>query len=246
MQNTGSGHGAGGPAPDGRRWFGPRLEWLGACHAATVPVQVETYNSYQPAADWNVNLIEGTLRQGAVTVRVSPLGSLGTDASWLWAWANEQTFPPDSPGAVASRRLREIGERIGAPELTTPRLELAEFADPRLAAERLMMAAMGALYGRGYAGVTAGTGARVYLLVDDPAVPLAEFDRVAMPRHLVRGVELFPHDHFETAWGYLTRYGFTITRKDRDELVGERPGCSVRIVFDQHGRITKVSANLGG
>ncbi|PSK95440.1 hypothetical protein CLV63_115100 [Murinocardiopsis flavida] len=224
-----------------REWFGPGLERLGAAYAAVVLEQVPVFNEHQPMGDWHVDVNASTFRQGDVTVSMAPLGTFGTDGSWLWAWANEHMHPPGSPRLAPVLALRDLGDRDGIPELVTPRLELAEFADPRRAAERLSLAAMGALGARGYGGVTAGTGARFYMVINDPAVPVAAFDAIALPRMLVQALEVFPHDHRAMATGYLDRHGFRIAATETGGIAAERPDCTVALEFDEHARLGDIS-----
>ncbi|GAB3210798.1 DUF6882 domain-containing protein [Marinactinospora thermotolerans] len=231
-----------GQPTTGRQWFGPRLEALGAAHAAVALEQLPHFNDHLPDGDWQVDVEASVFTQGGVDVHMAPLGTFGTDGSWLWAWANPHMHPPGSARLAASLALREIGERDDIPELVTPRLELAEFTDPRMAAERLCLTAMGVLGGRGYAGVTADTGARFYMLVNDPAVPVAGFDPVTLPRMLTQAIGVFPHDHRATAANYLGRHGFAGGfSTEGDVLVGERPDCAVRVEFDAHDRISGIS-----
>ncbi|GAA3760776.1 hypothetical protein HDA32_005690 [Spinactinospora alkalitolerans] len=224
-----------------RRWFGPGLEELGAAHVAVAMEQVPVFNDYQPMGDWHVDVEKSTFRQGDVTVGMAPLGTFGTDGSWLWAWANEHMHPPGSPRLAPVLALRNIGERHDIPELVTPRLELSEFADPRMAAERLSIAAMGALGARGYGGVTANTGARFYMVMNDPAIPAAEFDAVTLPRMIMQALEVFPHDHRATATGYLNRHGFRVKHSPAGGITAERPDCAVQLEFDDQGRLGNIS-----
>ncbi|MDA8371935.1 MAG: hypothetical protein M0026_18990 [Nocardiopsaceae bacterium] len=227
--------------PQERQWFSPGLERLGAAHAAVALEQVPVFNEYQPMGDWHVDVEKSTFRQGDITVRMAPLGTFGTDGSWLWAWANEYMHPPGSPRLAPALALRDIGERHGIPELVTPRLELSEFTDPRFAAERLSLTAMGALDARGYGGVTVDTGARFYMIMNDPDIPTAEFDAVTLPRMIMQVLEVFPHDHRATATGYLNRHGFRVGHSPEGGIVAERPDCTVQVEFDGQSRISDIS-----
>lgn len=228
-------------AQEPRQWFSPELERLGATYAAWALEQTEVFNDYQPVGDWHLDVEAATFRQGAVTVRMAPLGTFGTDGSWVWAWANPHMHPPGSERLAASLELHRIGDQHGITELVTPRLELSEFAEPGMAAERLYVAATGVLAGRGYGSVTAGTGAKFAMLMVDDAIPRADFDFVTLPRRIMQGIEVFPHDQRATVGGYLERHGFTVAEPFPGALHGARPDCGVSAAFDEHGRLTNVS-----
>ncbi|GAA1756125.1 DUF6882 domain-containing protein [Streptomonospora arabica] len=239
--------GPGGAAADGtRRWFSPGLERMGAACAAWAIEQTEAYNAYHPAAEWHVDIEACTFRQGSVTVRMAPLGTFGTDGSWVWAWANPHMHPPGSERLSLSLDLHRIGEEYGIPELVAPRLELSEFADARMALERLLLVSTGAVSGRGYGSVTAGTGARVAMVMVDEAIPRAEFDLITLPRRIMQGIEVFPHDPRATVGGYLERHGAAVETGPDGGLRGVRGSHTVSAAFDEHGRLADLSvANAG-
>ncbi|TQN28533.1 hypothetical protein FHX37_3878 [Haloactinospora alba] len=229
------------PSPEPRQWFSAHLEYFGAMYAAWTLEQLELYNAHHPPADWSVDVEEGLFRQGGTTVRVAPLGTLGTDGSWVWAWANEHMHPPGSSRLSAARILYDFGEK-GIPELATPRLELTEFADAGTAAERLLLAVTGMLYGYGYATVPTDTGAHYAMLVIDDALPRPAFDLATLPRRLMQGTEVFPHNHSATVDGYLRRHGFDVAAANDGTRYASRPDCTVRTTFDPNGRISDISA----
>ncbi|QBI56674.1 DUF6882 domain-containing protein [Streptomonospora litoralis] len=233
-------------APEPRQWFSVALERMGATYAAWALEQIELYNEHHPVDDWHVDVEASTFRQGSVTVRMAPLGTFGTDGSWMWAWANTHMNPPGSQRLAASLELRRIGEQYDVPELVTPRLELSEFADARMVAERLLVAATGVLAGRGYGSVTVDTGARFAMLMVDDAIPRPQFDMTTVPRRIMQGIEVFPHDHRATVGGYLTRHGFEVEEPDAASLRGVRPDCTLRAAFDEHGRLADLSFGNSG
>ncbi|MBB4933464.1 hypothetical protein F4561_004284 [Lipingzhangella halophila] len=226
-----------------REWFSPALERLGAAHAAVAVEQTGVYNEFHPIADWNVDVEASTFRQGDITVQMVPMGTLGTDGSWVWAWANPHMHPPGSARLGASLWLRDLGEREDIPELVTPRLELSEFADARMASERLLIACLGALRAKGYGSVTVDTGARFAMVMTDSGIPDAEFDRITLPRMIMQGVQVFPHDHRATVLGYLERHGFQVTDPFGDVIAAGRDGCSLKVALDEHSRVTNVSVD---
>ncbi|MBV2364033.1 DUF6882 domain-containing protein [Streptomonospora nanhaiensis] len=229
------------PPQEPRRWFSPAMERAGAAYSAWAAEQTETYNTHHPTGDWHVDVEASTFRQGDKTVRVAPLGTFGTDGSWVWAWANPHMHPPGSPRLAASIALREFGQQYDIPELVTPRLEFGDFADPRMAAERLCLAATGTLSGYGYASVTANTGARFAMMVVDDVIPRAEFDLVTLPRRIMQGIEIFPFDQPGTVHGYLARHGFTVERTGEQALRGVRPECTVTAEFNEHRALAHLS-----
>lgn len=124
--------------------FSREFEEAGAYYAAVAAAQQEVYAAYPPArGEWRLSYRQGLFTSGGKTLHQSPLGSFGTDASWLWAWANEQTHPPGSERLARALWLRAFGERHRIAELVTPRLELAGFPDPAAAAWRLAMLGSG-------------------------------------------------------------------------------------------------------
>ncbi|GAB3477393.1 DUF6882 domain-containing protein [Nocardiopsis coralliicola] len=234
------------PAAEPVRWFSPVLERMGARYAAWTFDQTDVYNAFHPMAEWWIDVPNSLFRQGDITVSIAPLGSFGTDGSWLWAWANEPMHPPGSERLATSLELRAIGEQHGAPELTSPRLELAGYADPRLAAERLMQVCAGLLCARGYGGVTADTGALFGMVMVDEAIPWAELEPASVPSRILRGIEAFPHDHRGTVTGYFERYRFSVQEEPDGSLTGSRPDCAYTAEFDDQGRLARISAKLGG
>lgn len=86
-----------------------------------------------------------------------------------------------------SAAVARYGQAHGIPEFTAEELDLSGFDDPRRAAEMLAFAGMGVANAPGYIGQPAGPGTQVYFLPDDPKVPSAELDPVALPRVLMAG-----------------------------------------------------------
>ncbi|MFC8078094.1 DUF6882 domain-containing protein [Streptomyces sp. NPDC057307] len=228
--------------PDDR--FSRMFEEAGAHYAAGAVEQLAVYERHQPlGGDWLLSDEASTLRIGEVTVHQSPLGSLGFDGSWLWAWANEPTHPPGSPRLTLANWLREFGERNQIYEFVTPRLELAGFPDPGLAARRLALVSLGALGTRGFASLPLGSGARAFVLVDDADVPEATFDGgLALSGLLDRALSLFPYDPRLTVAGYLRRHGFaTHEPSDGRHVYGERDGSTVAVRFTEDDLVAAVS-----
>ncbi|MFF2191012.1 DUF6882 domain-containing protein [Streptomyces sp. NPDC058155] len=223
--------------------FSRMFEEAGAHYAAGAVEQLGVYARHQPVGGaWALDYEASTLRIGEVTVHQSPLGSLGHDGSWLWAWANESTHPPGSGRLTLANWLRDFGERNQIYEFVTPRLELAEFPDPEEAARRLALLSLGALGTRGFANLPLDSGARAFVLVDDAEVPEAGFDGGALMAVLDRALSLFPYDPRLTVAGYLRRHAFeTHESADGRHVYGERNGYSIAVRFTEDDLIAAVS-----
>lgn len=219
---------------DQPRLFSRPLEFVGARRAAVVAEQLEVYRTFQPVADDTYfNYPERVFRSAGITLRTSPLGTFDADGSWLWAWANEETCPAGSAERELSLRLRQFGERVGAPELVSPRLDLTAFANPRMMAERLAVIAMGALDTPGYAVTVMPSGARQFSMIEDESVPVARCSPDLVPGKLRTATEIFPAAPHETAIEYLRHHGFHVAVTDATALVGTRePGWTVTVTFD--------------
>ena len=218
---------------DQPRLFSRPLEFVGARRAAVVAEQLEVYRTFQPVADDTYfNYPERIFRSAGITLRTSPLGTFEADGSWLWAWANEDTSPAGSQERELSLRLRQIGERIGAPELVSPRLDLGAFANPRMMAERLAVIAMGALETPGYAVTVMPSGARQFSMIEDESVPMARCSPDLVAGKLSTAAEIFPAAPHETAMEYLRHHGFHVAVTDATTVVGTRdPGWTVTVKF---------------
>lgn len=227
--------------PDDR--FSRMFEQAGAHYALGAVEQLGVYERHQPVGGaWSLDYEASTLRISEVTVHQSPLGSLGHDGSWLWAWANERTHPPGSRRLTLADWLRDFGERNQIYEFVTPRLELAGFADPEQAARKLALLGLGALGTRGFASLPLESGARAFVLVDDAGVPEAGFDGGALLGLLGRALDLFTYDPRLTVAGYLRRHGFeTHETADGRQVRGERDGYAVAVRFTEDDLIAAVS-----
>lgn len=98
------------------------------------------------------------------------LGTLAEDATFEWAWAKNGL---DRAGMAHALRLRDLGERHAIPELTEPLVDLGHFADPRVAADRLMLMALGLLGSGGPLKYSHGGRALTYIVTDDPELGTA-------------------------------------------------------------------------
>jgi hypothetical protein len=105
-------------------------------------------------------------------VNAGLLATYAEDLTLQWGWA--YGGPPGAPDIAHSRRVLEIGERHSVPELTEPLVDLSGFPDPRLASERLVLAALSLLGEGGLIKYGHGGRALTYLVTD--AIELAPHD----------------------------------------------------------------------
>jgi hypothetical protein len=219
-----------------RPLFSPAFGRLGAALSAVVLQQQEALAEFLPREDWSADLAARTYTSGGVTVRVALLGSYAVqEQTWLWGWANPQ-FGPDHPAVAPVLSVREMGERLGVPELTTPEVDLSGYEGPAThGGELIAVAAAGLLGGGGYIG--AGyEGGSAYLHVDDPQVPRAIWDAISVPRLIINAVTLFPHDPNLTLARFLSHHRVPYRQTPNTTEVRLPGGGSGRAVFDEMGR----------
>ncbi|SEF52244.1 hypothetical protein SAMN04489712_101298 [Thermomonospora echinospora] len=226
--------------------FSPAFQRLGAALAAVVLQQQETLAEFLPREDWNADLTARTYSSGGVTVRVSLLGSYAVrEQTWLWGWANPQ-FGEGHPAVAPTLVVREIGERLGVPELVTPEVDLSWYDGPAgHGGELVAMVAGGILGGGGYIG--AGyDGGSAYLHVDDPQTPRAGWDPIPVPRLVLNAAGLFPHDPRLTLARFLSHHRVPY-RETSASIEARTPGGgSARARFDSRGRLTDWQSSAGG
>jgi hypothetical protein len=142
---------------------------------------------------------------------------------------------------AAAEALRSFGEQHGVPEFAEEMVDLSGFADPRYAAEMLAFGAMGVLRADGYIGVQANETGRLYMVPDDPQVPVAGPDPIALPRLLMTGGQFFGRSPFEVVAGYFHHFGLEWWQGE-DGIFADLPGAgSVSVAFDNEGRVSGVS-----
>src|ERR687896_1924364 len=145
------------PQPAG---FSRAFGRLGAALSAVVLQQQEALAEFLPREDWSADLAARTYTSGGVTVRVALLGSYAVqERTWLWGWANPQ-FGPDHPAVAPVLSVREMGERLSVPELTTPEVDLSGYEGPAAhGGELIAVVAAGLLGGGGGTAARAARGA---------------------------------------------------------------------------------------
>jgi uncharacterized protein DUF6882 len=224
--------------------FGRAFSRLGAALGAVVLQQQEALAEFLPREDWSADLAARTYTSGGVTVRVALLGSYATqERTWLWGWANPQ-FGPDHPAVAPVLSVREMGERLGVAELTTPEVDLAPYQGPAAhGGELIAVVAAGLLGGGGYIG--AGyEGGSAYLHVDDPQVPRAIWDAISVPRLIINATTMFPDDPALTLARFLSHHRVAYRQALGTTDVRLPGGGTARAVFDEMGRFANWEANL--
>lgn len=161
--------------------------------------------SLVPAGVVSFDRDEPSVTRSGITLRAHVVGTYALDGTWMWAWANESYR--DSAIAVRSRELRELGERAGVPELTEPMPDLNHFPGPRLAADHLPLMCMGLLDARGGVICAVNERGRLFLVVDDPAVPRAEPRVPRLTTALRNGAALLPGPALKPVQGWFARHG---------------------------------------
>jgi hypothetical protein len=210
-------------------------------HAAWGAQQLEVINQAFPAGPWTADLDRCRYESGGRSLRVGLLGSYDlAEQTWLWGWANPGLR--GSEVAAAGARIAEFGHRHGIVELQQQGVELADFADPRRAAEALAFLGMAVLGAPGYIGQEAGPETRVYFVPQDPQLQPARLDPVAMPRHLLTGAQLFARSPRLVVNGWFALHGVRV-QEAADQITAALPGGGAAVVsFDSAGRISGIHA----
>ncbi|MDJ0382022.1 DUF6882 domain-containing protein [Streptomyces sp. G-G2] len=215
-------------------------------HAAWGAAQLEALTAFLPdgGQPWTADLPSCVYEQGGLRLRIGVLGTYDTDErSWMWGWANpglRGTEVVALSGAVA-----RYGRIHGIAELSEEVVDLSGFADPHRAAETLAFAGMGVAEAPGYLGLPAGPGTRVYFLPDDPRVPGAAFDPIALPRTLVTGASLIGRSGRRVVTGFLDHHGMS-WRESGDRITADLPsGRAAEIDLDRADRIAAVRLTVG-
>lgn len=213
-------------------------------HAAWGAEQLERFNEFMPMGEWSADLDQCLYRQSGRELRISLLGTFDVnEQSWLWAWANPGFA--GSPVVAAAEQLRDHGHAHGLPEFTEELVPLAMHDDPRRAAETLAFTAMGVLGATGYIGVQASADGRAYMVADDPQVPRAEPDAIALPRVLLTGAGLVGGSARRVVAGYFGHHDLP-QRHAEDRLSAGLPdGGTIEVLFDDLDRIASVHVNTG-
>jgi hypothetical protein len=231
-------------APDD---FSPEFQAFGAWVAAETIHRQDVFNDAVGTGNLHADLTTRTLTgERGVLNGVSLLGSFShLDNTWLWGWANPG-FGPDAPAVAATLATRDFGEKHRIAEFTTESPDLSGFPQPAQAAATLAITAGRTIGGHGVWSTAINDGqGHVYLHVDDPQLPVADFDQFATPRLLMAAVGIFPADHRRVVRGYFRAYGLELDETP-DRIAGTAPkGAKVLTAFDEHGRLADISVQPG-
>ncbi|MFD3452621.1 DUF6882 domain-containing protein [Streptomyces sp. NPDC058691] len=213
-------------------------------HAAWGAEQLEALGAFLPEGPWTADLPSCLYRQGGQELRVAVLGTYDEqERSWMWGWANPGLR--GTPVVSLAEEAERFGRAHGIGEFTAGVLDLSGFADPRRAAETLAFAGMGVTRSPGYIGVPAGPGTLVYFLPDDPRVPRAALDPVALARTLLAAVGLIGRSPRRLVTGYFDHHGVPV-RESGHQVVAALPGGdAAEVDFDPVGRIVAVRLTAG-
>ncbi|MEV5729141.1 DUF6882 domain-containing protein [Streptomyces pharetrae] len=185
--------------------FSDQLLTLARPNLAWVCEQLDLFDSLVPVGVVSFDRDEPSVTRSGITLRAHVVGTYALDGTWMWAWANDSYR--DSPIAARSGELRELGERAGVPELTEPMTDLNHFPDPRLAADHLLLMCMGLLDARGGVICAVNERGRLFMVVDDPAVPRAEPRPARLTTALRNGAALLPGPALKPVQGWFARHG---------------------------------------
>ncbi|CAL9330803.1 DUF6882 domain-containing protein [Streptomyces sp. enrichment culture] len=185
--------------------FSDQLLALARPNLAWVCEQLDLFDSLVPAGVVSFDRDEPSVTRSGITLRAHVVGTYALDGTWMWAWANESYR--DSAIAARSLELRELGERAGVPELTEPMPDLNHFPDPRLAADHLLLMCVGLLDARGAVICAVNERGRLFMVVDDPAVPRAEPRAARLATALRNGAAMLPGPALKPVKGWFARHG---------------------------------------
>lgn len=231
--------------PTGLSVYSPEFEAFASEGSAAAIHRQDVLNDFFGDGDIGFDMDEGTLTAGGRTFHgLTVLGSFShLSKTWLWSWDNPN-YDESLPAIAHLRTVRDFGQRHEIPELVSGRLDFSKFPDPYQAAKTMAVAAAALLGGNGvYAcRINDGKGAAV-VHVDDPRLPVADFDRLAAVRLLMTAVEVFPADHRRVVRGFLAHYGFEI-RESPDVIEGRRSAEGRRLTagFTTDGLLNRITS----
>ncbi|MFG2004325.1 DUF6882 domain-containing protein [Spirillospora sp. NPDC048911] len=227
--------------------YSPQFETFAAWTSAASIHRQDILNGAFGDGDMRFNLDEATLTaDGRTYTGVTNMGSFShLDNSWLWSWANP-ALGEDVPALARLRELREYGEQNDIPELVIGRLDMSGFPQPHQAATTMAIAAAALLGGNGLHSCRINDGkGSAYFHLDDPQLPVAEYDHLAAARLLMAAVEVFPSDHRLVVRGFLSHFGFSL-KESADVIGGDSPqGHQLMVGFTDAGLIKAISSGKG-
>ncbi len=190
------------------------------------------------ASSWSIDLDAGVLTIGEHRFAPDVLGSESRSGAFLWAWANP-TLPAEH--AASAKAVFRAGRERGVPELTHAQVET-----------QLLDAQVAGLVASGIADADAAwTGdageAGVAVLLRDAALRAQPLPLEALPRivAVVAETEL-PIDPARALRALAARPPHGLTAEaDGDDLVVTAGGTSVRVGFDEQGRVAALGLRAG-
>jgi hypothetical protein len=188
--------------------------------------------------DWALDLTSGRATFGGdLQYDIQLLGSEAHgEGTWLWAWANEASNIPPALLHLCGW-LRELGEREGVPELTTPGFPLA-----RADGHALAMLASG-LTGRAYYRGPYDGGALFFHLEGLPAQVSAPVRPERAITVLNQVIAMVP-DHRTATSAFLTQQGWRLEAAPAGLTAHHPDGTELAIEFDPQGRLSRMSTTL--
>ncbi len=168
--------------------------------------------------------------------------------SWLWAWANPSGYPPELTALAG--RVRDFGREHGIRELTEAEVPFDDLPDsptePAQVASLMMEAAKAVTkHWTGYQGPVGG-GTRVGMLIEHPSFVLPAPEGPRVSRVLQEGViKLRFHDQRRGFRAYAIDRGLRL-QENETQLRVEGPSFSVTLGFDEHNRVTAMTADMSG
>ncbi|WP_433473438.1 tetratricopeptide repeat protein [Spirillospora sp. CA-142024] len=224
--------------------YSPEFEAFASAGSAAAIQQQDVLNDALGDGYISFDVDGRTLDSGGRTFHgMTFLGSFShVSQTWLWAWDNPH-YASGLPAIAPLRAIREHGERHAIPELVTGGLDLSGFPDPAQAAATMAIAAAGLLGGNGVRSCRVNDGkGSFYFHLDDPALPVAEFDHLAASRLLMTAAEIFPAEQRRVVRGFLAHHGCRI-RESAEVVDGLFPqGGQVTVAFTAEGRIKAISS----
>lgn len=189
-------------------------------------------------SDWQVDFEQGELHLGnGRRFQIQLLGSEAEeDDSWLWAWANRQSELPDSV-TYAARRLREMGERLHTPELTTGHFQLDD-----LNGHAIAMLGVGLLRADGYYCAPIPGGSAYLLITGSPELKALNTDT---PEHVIgritESLSRADLNHLPAVGAYLSYKGYKLDFAGKILTATSADGDEVVLEFDDLDRLRSMS-----
>ncbi|MFI0446782.1 DUF6882 domain-containing protein [Actinomadura sp. 6N118] len=220
-----------GEFPDGPTFYSPEFQAYASGIAAVRIHQQDVFNDAftHDYIEWDPE--EATVTLDGRTLRgLTVLGSFSNlSQTWLWAWDNP-TWEQDLPALAGLRTLREFGELHQIPELLKGHLDFSRFNHPAEGAFTMALAAAPLIGAKGVSFVTVNEGkGRLVLATDDPSLPTAQFDRLAVPRLLTQAAEVWPHEQHRVVRGFMEHHGFEISESPAVIVVESADGRRVTV-----------------